>query len=201
MIQCRGKTVDSFPCISWRPELSSSILSLSFIIQMICGPAPVKSSVSLISPPARWCTWVVSITFHFLQVHLCTWSREIFLFLPNMGAFLLNDTFAWHTQSKCWKHKEVEGKKKEIQNTSLLILSRWHWLRRKEKGRGGGGESSFQNPSTLHCAVKSYVTAAGNPSTLLVQLRCTRTQLKGKTLTFHYLNRRAEQKGEEGAED
>lgn len=198
MIQCRGKTVDSFPCISWRPELSSSILSLSFIIQMICGPAPVKSSLSLISPPAHWCTWVVSITFHFLQVHLCTWSQEIFLFLPNMGAFLLNDTFAWHTQSKCWKHKEVEEKKRnpEHQSSDSIKVT---LVEKKRKRKGG--ENSFQNPSTLHCAVKSYVTAAGNPSTLLVQLRCTRTQLKGKTLEFHYLNRRAEQKGEEGAED
>lgn len=96
----------------------------------------------------------------------------------------------------------MEGKKKrnpEHQSSDSIKVTLVE-KKRKRKG-GGGGESSFQNPSTLHCAVKSYVTAAGNPSTLLVQLRCTRTQLKGKTLTFHYLNRRAEQKGEEGAED
>lgn len=36
----------------------------------------------------------------------------------------------------------------------------------------------------LRCAVKSFVTAAGDPSTLLVQLWCTRAQLKGKTREF-----------------
>lgn len=57
-------------------------------------------------------------------------------------------------------------------------------------------EKKPKNPSEIHLrlqrAAKSFVTATGDPSTLLVQLWCTRTPLKGKTQGFHYLNHGAQ---------
>lgn len=152
--------MDSFLCISLRSQLSSSVLFPSFVIPTICRPAPVKSSLSLISPLARWWTWLVSITFHFPSSPSLHLKPGGISFSSQYGSLFVKSHL-------CMTHKmrvlEAQKGGKEFQNASLQILSRWHWLRKKKKKKER--EEQKKKPRTkihlcLHCAVKSYVTGA-----------------------------------------